>query len=160
MHQTVGNILRTLIHGQEVEEVTKAEAFVDNALATTMHVLRSTASRSLGTHAPGALAFQRDMFLNLPFIADVRAVQQRRQLLVDQNLQRQNARRRHYDYTIGDQVYVRTVNPAKLDPRGEGPFPITRVHANGTVTIQRTPYVRERINIRRVYPHRVLNPRG
>ena len=45
MHQTVGNILRTLIHGNHLN-LTDPKA-VDNALATAMHVTRCAASRSL-----------------------------------------------------------------------------------------------------------------
>ena len=100
------------------------------------------------------MAFNRDMFLNIPLLVDLEAVRQRRQLLIDNNLQRQNARRRHYDYSIGDQVYVKAIQPGKLEQRSHGPYPITQVHANGTVTIQRTPHIRERINLRRIYPHR------
>ena len=95
------------------------------------------------------------MFLNVPFIADLQALQERRQLIINENLRRQNAKRRQYDYTIGDTVYVRTVNPSKLDARGLGPYPITQVHANGTITIQRAAHVTERLHLRRVYPHRV-----
>lgn len=157
MHQTVGNILRTLLHGHEVADDATAQEIVDNALATAQHVTRCAASRSLGSQAPGALAFGRDMFLNIPLIADLQALQQRRKMLIDNNLQKQNARRRHCDYSIGDQVCAKAVNPAKLEARGHGPYPVTRVHANGTVTIQRAPYIRERINLRRIYPHRVLS---
>jgi hypothetical protein len=35
-----------------------------------------------------------------------------------------------------------------------GPFNITRVHANGTVTIALAPGVIERVNIRRIKPYR------
>jgi hypothetical protein len=39
MHQTVGNILRTLLHGEPVTTHTTPD-IVDNSLATTMHALR------------------------------------------------------------------------------------------------------------------------
>jgi len=39
---------------------------VDNALATAMHATRCAASRSLSYQSPGALAFHRDMLLNIP----------------------------------------------------------------------------------------------
>jgi transposase InsO family protein len=157
MHQTIGNVLRTLLHGHPTTEE-QLPAIVDNALATAMHTTRSTASRSIGYQSPGAIAFHRDMFLNVPFLADLQAICERRQLLIDENLRRQNARRRHYDYRIGEQVYVKAINPSKLAPRSHGPYPITRVHANGTITIQRTPHVQERVNLRRVYPHQTQVP--
>jgi len=64
MHPTVGNILRTLIHGNHLN-LTDPRV-VDNALATAMHATRCAASRSLGYQSPGALAFHRDMLLNVP----------------------------------------------------------------------------------------------
>lgn len=85
----------------------------------------------------------------------LRAIQQRRQLIIDENLRKQNARRRHHDYSIGDAVFIKAHNPDKLQPRSSGPFPITRVHANGTVTLQRTQHVRERVNLRRIFPCKV-----
>ena len=155
VHQTVGNVLRTLLHGHTPKDDLEAEAIVDNALATTTHVLRSTATRSLSFQSPGSIAFHRDMFLNIPFLADLEALRQKRQLIIDENLRKANARRRQYDYRIGDSVHIKTVDPTKLQARSHGPYPIVRVHANGTLTLQVAPHITERINLRRVYPHRV-----
>ena len=47
---------------------------------------------------------------------------------------------------------AKAINPSKLDERAHGPYPITEVHANGTVEIARTPHITERINIRRLSP--------
>ena len=154
MHQTVGNVLRTLVHGLHLNHAEQANAIVDNSLATTMHTLRSSVSRSLNNHSPGSLAFHRDMFLNLPLQADLLAIQQRRQLLIDENLRRQNAKRRSMDYRVGQEVLVKDKDGAKLSPQTKGPFRITQVHANGTLTIQRAPNVLERIHLRRVFPFR------
>ena len=143
-----------LMHGHPPGDEEQAAEIVDNALATAMHATRTAAGRSLDYQTPGALTFNRDMFLNVPFLADLQALQNRRQLIIDENLRRQNARRRHYDYAIGDRVHVRVVDPTKMEPRAIGPFPITQVHANGTLTIQRAAHITERLNLRRVYPHR------
>ncbi len=37
MHQTVGNILRTLLHGEPPQDVTRAKDFIDEALSIAMH---------------------------------------------------------------------------------------------------------------------------
>ena len=58
-----------------------ANNIVDHALATAMHATRIAVSRHLGNNSPGAIAFHRDMFLNIPFQADLLAIQERRQLL-------------------------------------------------------------------------------
>ena len=41
---------------------------MDDALATSMHAIRSMVVTTIGS-TPGALAFSRDMFLNVPIFA-------------------------------------------------------------------------------------------
>jgi hypothetical protein len=75
MHQSVGNVLRTLLHGQPPQQLTGARAkdFIDKALATTMHAIRVGIHSTLGS-SPGSLVFNRDMFLNIPLIANWHAI--------------------------------------------------------------------------------------
>ena len=116
-----------------------------------MHATRCAVSRTLQS-SPGALAFHRDMLMDVPIMADLLTLRDHRQSLVDDNLRRQNAKRREYHYNVHDQVLVKSIDPTKLEPRAMGPFTITRVHTNGTVEIQRSPHTTERINIRRIVP--------
>lgn len=153
MHQTVGNILRTLLCAHPPDNVNQAATLVDQALATAMHAMRCSVSRSLGV-SPGAMVFHRDMILDIPIIADLLSIQNRRQVLIDENLRRQNLKRRSWDYQVGQSVFIKTIDPNKLEARAHGPHPIVQVHANGTLTVQRTPHVTERVNVRRVTPHR------
>ena len=69
-------------------------------------------------------------------------------------LQRANLRCRTFDYKPGDQILILTNYFTALQDCGIGPFTITQVHTNGTITFQRTPHIVERINIRRVKPYR------
>eukprot|EP00804_Cyclotella_cryptica_P012414 CCRYP_010845-RA/>CCRYP_010845-RA protein AED:0.41 eAED:0.42 QI:0/-1/0/1/-1/0/1/0/69 len=69
MHQTVGNVLRTLVHANPPQNMTQAQDIIDDALAMVLHAMRTTVATTLGS-ARGALAFSRDMFLNMPLIAD------------------------------------------------------------------------------------------
>ena len=101
---------------------------------------------------PGALIFNRDMLLNIPFIADLRQIQEHRQHIVHENLRRQNMRRYDYDYCINDMVLRRLKNPAHLQPRFDGPFRVIQVHSNGTLTILLRPNVIQRLNIRQLQP--------
>ena len=39
-----------------------------------------------------------------------------------------------------------------------GPYKVIRTHDNGTVTIQKEPFVTDRVNIRRVQPYHHLHP--
>ena len=153
MHQTIGNVLRTLIHLNPPTNPQQARQIVENALSTTIHAMRCSVSRSLGI-SPGALVFQRDMFLDLPIIGDLMLIQQKRQILIDENLRRQNQRRRTFDYAVGGRVLIKVEDPNKLQSRAIGPFSIVQVHTNGTVTIMRSPHVTQRINIRKIIPYK------
>ena len=59
MHQTVENVLRTLIYSNSPRlNMTQARDIVDAALATAMHAMRTTVATTLGS-APGSLVFSR-----------------------------------------------------------------------------------------------------
>jgi transposase InsO family protein len=152
MHQTMGNVLRTLLHGREAPKtIESAEELIDEALSITMHSMRSSVHTTLGS-SPGALVFNRDMFLNIPLVADWHAITTRREHLVNENLRRSNAKRRRFDYAPNQQILKKLHKPTKLGERTSGPYTVSQVHVNGTVTIQLRPGVSERINIRRIIP--------
>ena len=73
------------------------------------------------------LVFNRDMFLDIPLIADIQ-------------------------FNLHDKVYVHNAHTAsdKLKPVWSGPFTIRQVHTNNTVTLQPPHGVIERITIRRL----------
>jgi hypothetical protein len=84
----------------------------------------------------GALIFHRDMFLDIPLIADLATIQERRQILIDERLRRSNMKRRLFDYEIGQQVLLfLTDKLGKMKAKAIGPFPIQQVHANGNITV-------------------------
>jgi len=72
-------------------------------------------------------------------IIDLLSIEQGRQLMINENLRRQNAKRREFDYVVGGEVLIKNFNPSKLDPKME---------------VQRSPQVFERLNIRRLVPFR------
>jgi hypothetical protein len=123
MHQTVGNVLRTLLHGQPPQHVTGAQAkdFIDKALSITMHAMRAGTHSTLGS-SPGSLVFNRDMFLNIPLIADWHAITKQREHLINENLMRENRNRCRYDYGIGQRVLKKRYKPTKLGLRTSGPY--------------------------------------
>ena len=126
---------------------------MDTALQTASYSACTAIHHTLQSTL-GALAFHRNMLLNIPFIADMQLLRDKRQLLIDEKLMRANRSGISYDYRPGDEVLVRAYKPDKLDPRATGPFRIKRLHVNGTVTIRRNAHVTERINIRQVRPYR------
>ena len=133
--------------------IVDANMILDTAIANTVFALRSSFHSSLQT-TPGALAFGRDMILDLPVVADLNLIRERKQQLIDERLITANRKRFSYDYHVGDEIMKLIYKPDKLQPRAEGPYPIVQVHTNGTVTIQKAPYLIERINIRRIKPYR------
>ena len=155
-HQTTGNILRTLLPSMEADNVATALEAVDSALASTMHASRTAVHRTLQI-SPGALAFHRDMLLPIPILADWHQIREKRQTQIDHDTRRANEGRiTTHDYEVGDEILIQVDRKRKIQQLAEGPFTIAQIHANGTVTIEVTPNVYDRINIRRIRPyHRV-----
>jgi hypothetical protein len=153
-HQTIAQVLRAVVAAKNPKSIHEGEAVIEETLATAMHACRCSTSHSLEWNTPGSLAFGRDMFLDIPLIADILSIQKNRQLLVDKRLLRANASRIRHDYAVGDLVWKRNHLgfSDKLLPSVSGPYPIERVHTNGTVTIRLSPSVVERIGIRRIKP--------
>ena len=152
VHQTVANAIRAEILATPPVNVGSAIEMVDTILASASYAVRSTIHKTFGI-SPGAWAFGRDMLLPIPIVTDLATIRAKRQTLIDENLRKENLRRRFHDYQPGDEVLIRVKDPSKLDARQIGPFVIEQVHTNGTVTIARGPNVYERINVRRLHPY-------
>jgi hypothetical protein len=56
MHQTVGNILRTLLHGEPPQNIANAKYYVVEALSIAMHAMRIGVHSTMGS-SPGNLVF-------------------------------------------------------------------------------------------------------
>jgi hypothetical protein len=56
MNETVNNVLRTLVQNNSPQNMTQARDIIDDALATAMHAMQTTAATTLGS-TPDALAF-------------------------------------------------------------------------------------------------------
>ena len=154
MHQTAGNILRTLLHTDPPRTVQQARLLVDEALARAQLALRSAVSMPLQATS-GSIVFNRDMLLNVPVLADWQMLQTRRSQLVNAALLKMNAKRRSYDYVVNQQVLKDVHKPPKLGVKRTGPYRVAQVHTNGTLTIELQPNVTERISIRQLSPYRL-----
>ncbi len=80
MHQTVGNVLRALLHGNPPQNIASAKQYVDETLSIAMQAKRAEVHSTLGS-SPGNLVFNRDIL-----IADWHAITQRREHLIHENL--------------------------------------------------------------------------
>lgn len=146
-HQVMANALRTMQLSQRaVDEHTFASLCSNVAFG-----MRATYHTELQA-SPSQVVYGRDMIINATYMADWRAISNRRNISSRINNARENAKRLPFQYAIGQQVYIRVNDISRKLDSQQGPFPITQVHANGTVTIQRSPILTERINIRCLHP--------
>jgi hypothetical protein len=97
MHQMVGNILRTLLHEEPPQDMANTKENINEALSIVLHAMRAAIHSTLGS-SPGSLTFNRDMFLNIPLIADWHTITQRQEHLISENLIRESQKQRRYDY--------------------------------------------------------------
>jgi hypothetical protein len=81
MHQVVRNILRTFLHTDSPQNVENTEALVDYALLATA----STVHQTLGV-SPGASVLHRDIFIDVPYIADLLLLKEKHQALINDNV--------------------------------------------------------------------------
>ena len=107
-------------------------------------------------NSPGEIVFQCDMFINVPVIANLAAIQEQRQLLIDRQTLRQNRSRYDHHYKVNDWINVKKYDPTKGEERLHGPYQIVETRTNGTVVIDRQTdgYIEETFNIRKIVPHR------
>ena len=112
--------------------MTQARDTMDDALDADMHAMRTVVATSL-VSMPGALAFSRDMLLNIPLDADWKAITHAREQRVNENLRRENVKRGSYDYEQGQKAFKLVYKQNKLGHRTFGPFAIQRVHMNGNI---------------------------
>ena len=100
--------------------------------------IRVTHHRGLNT-TPARIIFGVDMLephLQYNTFALQQEATARRQRQQTQDLDQRNKKRLVYQYRVGQQVLVKFQARHKEDPRFTGPYYITGVHGNNTVTIQ------------------------
>lgn len=160
IHQVIGNMLRTM----SLEDMYLLPPPYDpfaGVISAIGYAIRST-WHTTNQASPGQLVFGRDMALNIKHVADWNYIQQRKQKVAADNNRRENSRRTPHKYEVGDEVWKIKAShsgggmTATLEKAVEGPYPITKVGDNGTVTIKRK--VRkgakyETLNIRRIRPY-------
>ena len=119
------------------------------ATAHAMYATRCAAHSSLNNMSPGAVAFDRDVVLNIPMFADLITLRDLRQAKVDKRLLAENSKRKPYDCEVGDEVHLRRPGWSKTKMLYSGPHRIERVHTNNTVTVADGELL-NRVSIRRL----------
>ena len=90
-----------------------------------IHATRITVNHTM-QHTPSEIVFQRDMLLDIPVIADLVAIRERRQLLIDENLRRQNEKGIEHHHKVRDYVWIKVYDPSKGDDKLHGPYKFKR----------------------------------
>ena len=111
------------------------------------------------TATPTQLTFGRDALLNVSFQADWEYIKDRKQKLIIQNNQRENAARIEHTYALGDKVMIRDPPNRKHGADYyKGPCTVTKVNDNGTLELRRDAArggaLTDTWNIRNLYPYR------
>ena len=121
-------------------------------LAAAQFAMRATVHTTLKA-SPTQLVFGRDAMFNIPFTANWPQIRKRKQSLIDKNNQRENKRRRKYEYLVNDKILIEARIADKYSkPMWQGPYVVLKVNNNGTLRIQRGA-VQETIDIRQVKPY-------
>ncbi|KAG7345620.1 integrase core domain containing protein [Nitzschia inconspicua] len=71
IHQSVGLILRVITPEENPRSFEDGKRVIRRCLATAMHACRCASSGAIGDLSPGALAFRRDMLLDIPMQTDI-----------------------------------------------------------------------------------------
>jgi hypothetical protein len=96
------------------------------------------------------------MIWDTAHVADWQHIKQRKQRLINENNKKENQKQIDYDCAVGELIMKIKAVALKMEQPREGPFEIIRVHANGTVRMQKGP-VEERLNMRQIKPMCNLN---
>ena len=134
MHQMIGNSIHTMQVLTPPLGLDAAYQLVDHALANCLFATQSVVHSGLQS-TPGALAFGRNMILNIPTVADWNLIRQHYQQLVDKRLLATSRQGFSHDYNVGDKVLKLHYKPDKLSPRAHGSYTIHTVHTNAGAPI-------------------------
>ena len=147
IHQTLGNILRTLDKNNLDEEDPWS-----GVLAAAMFALRATYHTTTQA-TPAQLVFGRDAILNTVFQANWKYIKDREQKLIHKNNIQENSKRIPHTYQVEDKVLIDLGDvKTKFDPKYEGPYSVVQVNNNGTVRIRKGA-VTETVSIRIIHPY-------
>ena len=154
-HQTVHNMIRTRqISGKDDLE----NGNWDGVLSAVGFAMRSTV-HTTNRATPAQLVFGRDAIHNVRFEADWNFIKSRKQRVIKQNNQRENAKRIPHQYSVGDRVLI--VNDPEQkhgEPQHVGPHTVTHVYDNGTVRLEQSTNnggaVYQTWNVRKLFPYK------
>ena len=127
MHHIVGNVLQTLFYSNLPQNLMKAWDIVNHqALASANHAIQVSVAAT-SSSMPGALAFNQDMFLNVPWIVNWKTIAKCCERQFNDNLCFANLKWCQYNYALGQQVLKKVHNPTKFGVRATGSYPLEQL---------------------------------
>ena len=103
---------------------------------------------------PAQLVFGRDAILNIKFDANWKLIRERKQLVINAKIQKENKKRILHQYWVGDKVLYHVDSLSKYSENPyDGPYEIVQVNTNGTVRLKMDA-VTDTVNIRLLKPYR------
>jgi len=154
-HQTVHNLIATQNITSKRDLPKDQWSGILSAVAFAMRATVHSTTRA----TPMQLVFNRDAIHNVHFEANWQYIKFRRQHVIRQNNERENAHRIPYTYTVGDSVMVEQYQHRKYgQPRFKGPYKVDVVYDNGTLRLRqdtaRGGYIYQTWNIRNIHPYK------
>ena len=132
VHQTIGQMIRTM-------EVQNTDNIVDpfsGILSAVCFAVRATVHTTLQA-TPSQLVFGRDHILNIKYEANWKHIRDQKQKVINKNNERENRKRKRYDYAVGQKVLVQEEQSRKYGKNPyTGPYEITALHKNGSVRLR------------------------
>ena len=93
------------------------------------------------------------MMLPIQSIANWETICLKKQQQIHRNNYRENLKRKSFDWQPNMEVLVEEPARNKISPKVRGPYKISKVHTNGTVTLEIKNNIFQRLNIRRIKPY-------
>ena len=156
MHLSLGQILRSILAETQLsnyeQHVDILNSYIESALSSSVYAING-AIHSTTNVSPAALVFQRDLLLPIQCLTNWETIRHKKQLRAHHNNYMENLRRRPFTYTPNMEVMLQDPSGVKLSAKSRGPYKISKVHSNGTVTICLKNNVFQRVNIRRIKPY-------
>ena len=131
---------------------------LDTIIQAAAYAVQATVLYNL-PYSPSQLAFGRVIIFHQQVLIDWDHLKQICQSEAAKNNAKENEKRQEHTYHIGDFVLLLTPTyerhtKRKLQSPGEGPYPITKIFANGTVSIRRS-HVDDIVSIRLIRPYHI-----
>jgi hypothetical protein len=121
------------VNAHPPDENLNVDELITQCQATAMHATRVTAHASLDYLTPGALLFHRKTYLDIPLVADIMALTNKRAVAINSRRLKANSRHLSYDNRGGEQVCANYTIPQCSQSEGwaplSGPSPCQR-HIN------------------------------